>query len=99
MSDPALARALNGLDKRPCPRVEQLQADELASSLSDCSEQSGWVSSTVSSHQSSPIHRPAEAEEPAYPELEPIPLAPPEEFQVFNFRPVSFFPVPRGLLT
>jgi len=84
LSDPALVRALNGLDKTnrcsASPRIEQIQSAELASSLSDCSDQSGWVSSTVSSRHSSPNH--ARTDEPIYPDLEPVPLAPPEEFQV-----------------
>lgn len=69
----------------PSPLMERLISDGLVdSSLSDCSEQSGWVSSAVSSHHSdgTPPHN-CQDESP-YPELEPIPLAPPEEFQVFD---------------
>ena len=60
----------------------RLVADELASSQSDCSEQSGWVSSALSSHVSSPLRQPLSLnlEEEMYPDL--APLAPPEEFQV-----------------
>jgi hypothetical protein len=50
----------------------------LNSSASDCSDQSGWVSSTMSSRQNSPPparHRCRD--EPIYPELDPAPLAPP----------------------
>ena len=60
--------------------------------ISDCSEQSGWVSSAVSSRHSdgTPPHTHFCNDEPPYPELEPIPLAPPEEFQVLIDR-IFFF--------
>lgn len=75
-------------------RIEQLRAarqEELvASSTSDCSsEQSGWVSSNVSSRHSSPARSRIKVEDPA--ELEPIPLAPPEEFQVTAALADEFF--------
>lgn len=100
VSDPSLVACttpsgkLNGTGKQMTMvgsprRIEQLRAarqDELAgSSASDCSsEQSGWVSSNVSSRHSSPVRSTGRAllEEPPYPELGSVPLAPPEEFQV-----------------
>lgn len=94
LSDPALVRRLSGRNLKAAetglkammptsPLIERLRADGLNSSASDCSDQSGWVSSTVSSRQSSPqpVRHRCE-DEPVYPELEPVPLAPPEEFQV-----------------
>lgn len=102
VSDPALVRDANGRTLKTgdamskgmmptSPLIERLRADGLNSSASDCSDQSGWVSSTVSSRHSSPPptarHRHQCDDEPTYPErypeLEPVPLAPPEEFQVF----------------
>jgi hypothetical protein len=94
VSDPALVRASTGRTLKTndimakamaptSPLIERLRADGLNSSASDCSDQSGWVSSTVSSRQNSPPparHRCQD--EPTYPELDPAPLAPPEEFQV-----------------
>lgn len=99
LSDPALVRVLSGRNFRdeestkmkdlasisPSPLMDRLINDGLAdSSLSDCSEQSGWVSSAVSSRHSdvTPPHTHFCNDESPYPELEPIPLAPPEEFQV-----------------
>jgi hypothetical protein len=96
VSDPALVRAASsgrtlktndimtkGAMAPTSPLIERLRADGLNSSASDCSDQSGWVSSTMSSRQNSPPparHRCRD--EPTYPELDPAPLAPPEEFQV-----------------
>ena len=62
-------------------RISQ-QPIETTSSVSDCSDQSGWVSSALSSQSASPLRHAAAlvADEDTYPEL--TPLAPPEEFQV-----------------
>lgn len=115
-SDPALVRRSSGRNLKTndntgglkaammptSPLIERLRADGLNSSASDCSDQSGWVSSTVSSRQSSPqpVRHRCE-DEPIYPELEPVPLAPPEEFQVCWYQlsfVSSIFTVVRGLL-
>ena len=100
VSDPALVRASTGRTLKTndimskamaptSPLIERLRADGLNSSASDCSDQSGWVSSTVSSRQNSPPPTRHQCQdEPTYPELDPAPLAPPEEFQV---RIISVF--------
>lgn len=98
MSDPALVRTSSGRTSKSAdsagakammptsPLIERLRADGLNSSASDCSDQSGWVSSTMSSRQNSPplTRHQLLDDEPPYPELEPVPLAPPEEFQVLR---------------
>ncbi|XP_032776599.2 LOW QUALITY PROTEIN: protein FAM135A [Daphnia magna] len=93
VSDPALVRASSGRTLKTnditvkamapsSPLIERLRADGLNSSASDCSDQSGWVSSTMSSRQNSPppAHHRCRTEH-CYPDSEPAPLAPPEEFQ------------------
>ena len=83
-SDPDIVRSARPKDKYlrknqskrilPLALIERLQMAD-ASSNSDCSELSGWISSTASSRIHSPL-----LEEELYPES--APLAPPEEFQV-----------------
>jgi len=82
-SDPDIVRSARPKDKflnknqtkriLPLALIERLQLAD-ASSNSDCSELSGWISSTASSRIHSPL-----LEEELYPES--APLAPPEEFQ------------------
>ena len=98
-SDPDIVRSARPKDQKylkknrtkrilPTALMERLQVAAthrvVTSSNSDCSEQSGWISSTASSRPNSP---PAIDDEPY--QLETAPLAPPEEFQVSTKLTIS----------